>query len=98
MKPIPFKEANTRLTGVDSPTWDVSPGYVSAPVLEIESPHGDIVSCWHLSFVERLRLLLTGKVWVCLRSYNKPLPPHYLTTKKAELISLVPVDTKAKLN
>lgn len=36
---------------------------------------GKVTSCWRLSFFERLKVLFTGKIWVRMLSFNKPLSP-----------------------
>ena len=79
MKPIKFKEQNCTYAENQSE-------YLPLPALKVESKEGQIISCWKLSIIERLRLLITGKLWVCLLAFNKPLTPSYFTTKKSELI------------
>jgi hypothetical protein len=80
MKPIKFPEVNVTYA-------ENQPEYQPLPVFKVDSPQGDVVSCWQLSFRERVRLLFTGKLWVCLLTFNKPLTPSYFTTKKSELIT-----------
>jgi len=79
MKPIKFKEQNVIYA-------ENQPEYLPLPALKVKSDKGEIISCWQLSFIERLRLLFTGKLWVCLLSFNKPLTPSFFTTQKSELI------------
>lgn len=80
MKPINFKEANV-VFAKDQPEYQPLPAY------RIDSPKGEVVSCWKLSFRERLRLLFTGKLWIQLLSFNQALTPQYPTTIKSEVIS-----------
>jgi len=79
MKPIEFKEYNKVYAKDQS-------DYLPIPVFESSEPSGEIISCWKLSFVERLRLLFTGKIWVCLLMFHKPLTPSFLTTKKSDVL------------
>jgi hypothetical protein len=79
MKPIEFKEQNVVFAKDQKE-------YIPLPAFKNDSPQGEVVSCWKLSFVERLRLLLTGKLWVCLLSFNNPLTPSFFTTKKSEVL------------
>jgi hypothetical protein len=37
-----------------------------------------------MSFKERLKVLLTGKIWVYEASFNKPLTPIFLSTNNKE--------------
>jgi hypothetical protein len=80
MKPVYFKEHNV-VFAKDQPE------YQPLPALRYDSPKGEVVSCWKLSFTERLKMLFTGKLWVCLLSFNNPLTPSYFTVHKKELIS-----------
>jgi hypothetical protein len=48
---------------------------------------GQVVSCWQLSFRERLRILFTGKLWVMLATFHKPLTPSIFTTKKSDVLT-----------
>ena len=79
MSPIKFKEQNVVYA-------ENQPEYLPLPAFKNESPQGEVISCWQLSFIERMRILFTGKLWVCLLSFNKPLTPSFFTTKKSELL------------
>lgn len=78
MKPIEFKEQNI-IFAKDQPE------YKPLPAHKVSSPRGEVISCWKLSLTERIRLLITGRLWVSLLSFNKPLTPSYFTTKKSDL-------------
>jgi hypothetical protein len=77
MEPIEFKEQNI-VFAKDQPP------YLPLPVFKDD--YGQVVTCWNLSFKERLKVMLTGKVWLCLSTFNKPLTPVFMTTKKAEVL------------
>lgn len=77
MKPVKFKEQNVIYA-------EDQPEYEPLPVLKIEGDEGQIVSCWKLSFIEKIKILFTGRVWVSLLSFNKPLTPSFLSTKKSD--------------
>lgn len=77
MKPVKFKE-QTCIYAKDQDE------YGNLPVRKYED--GRCVSCWKLSFWERIRILFIGKIWLSLHSFNKPLTPSFMTTKKKELI------------
>lgn len=81
MKPIEFKEQNV-VFAKDQPE------YQSLPAFRNINPNGmgEVISCWKLSFRERLRLLFTGKLWVSLCMFGKPLTPSYFTTKKSDVL------------
>lgn len=46
---------------------------------------GKVTSCWGLSFKERIKALLSGKIWLQILTFNKPLQPVNMTTDKPEL-------------
>jgi hypothetical protein len=79
MKPIKFPEHNVVFA-------KNQPQYQPLPVLKYSSPEGDVVSCWALSWKERFRILFSGRIWLCLMTFNDPLQPIYMTTKKAEVV------------
>lgn len=85
MKPIEFKHQNV-IFAKDQPE------YLPLPALRIDSPQGEVISCWQMSFKERMKVLLTGKVWLSLMSFNKPLTPSYMSINRKEVFS-VPDDT-----
>ena len=65
--------------------WNVvyakdQPGYLPLPAFRTEE--GEVVSCWGLSFVERVKVLLTGRVWLSVLTFNKPLQPLLMTVDK----------------
>lgn len=68
MKPINFNESNTVY---------VADGCGDLPVYKDES---QIASCWKLSFKERIKALLYGRVWLCVLGKNQP--PVWLECSK----------------
>lgn len=80
MKPIEFKEQNV-VYAKDQPE------YLPLPAHKVDSPQGEVISCWKLSFTERIRILFSGILWVSLLSFNKPLTPSFFTTKKSDLFT-----------
>ena len=81
MKPIKFKHQNIIFA-------ENQPEYQPLPALKINSEQGEVISCWGLSIKERLIILFTGRVWVSLMSFNKPLIPSYLSVKRKDVYSI----------
>lgn len=79
MKPIEFKEQNI-VFAKDQPE------YQPLPAFKNESDQGEVISCWELTFKERIKILFTGKLWVCLLSFNRPLTPSYFTVNKEDVL------------
>lgn len=80
MKPVEFTEQNV-VFAKDQPE------YQPLPAFRNDSVQGEVVSCWQLSFSERLRILITGKLWVSLMTFNKPLTPSFFSTKKSDVLT-----------
>ncbi len=46
---------------------------------------GRIAFCWQLSWRERLAVLLRGKVWHQVLTFNQPLQPQLLSVEKPNM-------------
>lgn len=65
MKPVSFPESNF-VAGRDQSYRDL-PAWTDNRV---------VISCWGLTFGERLRLLFSGKLWIALLTFGKPVQPQ----------------------
>jgi hypothetical protein len=79
MKPKQFPEVNVTFA-------KDQPEYMPLPAFKNDSPQGEVITCWSLSFRERLRILFKGEVWVSMLTFNKPLTPNFITTKKSDVL------------
>jgi len=77
MKPIKFKECNVNFA-------ENQDEYNTLPAFRNEK--GEVITCWNLTFRERLRVLFKGNIWLCLLSFNQPLTPSFMTTKKSDVL------------
>lgn len=77
MNPIKFKEQNIIFAEHQDNYWPL-------PALVKKDNYGTVMTCWKMSFKERLKVLLTGKIWVYEASFNKPLTPIFLSTNNKE--------------
>lgn len=66
MEPIEFEGSNV-IIDKDQPQYLPLPAKVSED--------GMVTSCWKLSMPERLALLLTGKLYLHVLTFNRPLQP-----------------------
>ena len=73
MKIIKFKECN--ITYAEN-----QPEYLSLPAHK--SDDGEVTSCWGLSFFERLRVAVTGRIYLSVLTFNQPLQPLKMLIKK----------------
>ena len=69
MKPIKFKEANITFAKDQSE-------YIPLPAYKRED--GTVISCWQLNWKERFKLLINGRIWLRMLTFNKPLQPQRL--------------------
>jgi len=49
------------------------PEYNPLPCLRMSDPHGQVVSCWQMTWRERLQCLVGGRVWLSVLTFGKPL-------------------------
>ncbi len=76
MQPIKFFGYNVEFAK-DQPQYFTLPGY-RCP----NDMRGQVVFCWQLSWRERLSVLLFGKLWHSVLTFNNPLQPMKLQTEK----------------
>ena len=57
--------------------------YLKLPAHKTEE--GIVTSCWVFSFTERIKLLFTGRVYVRMLTFNKPLQPLVVTVHKPDM-------------
>ena len=88
MKPIDFEHRNIIFA-------ENQPEYMALPALKLDTKGGEVISCWEMSFKERLKVLFTGKVWMSLMMSGKPLTPSFLSVNRKEVYS-IPSDKKIK--
>ena len=70
MKPITFEDCNTTFAK-DQPAYFPLPAWKKK-----DDEKGTIVCCWQATFIERLRILFTGKLYLSMLTFNKPLTPN----------------------
>lgn len=79
MKPIKFKE-QTNIIAKNQKEYQPLPAMIRKD--------GAVISCWSLSFKERVKVLFTGKVWMALMMFGEPTTPSLLTVTKTDLIEI----------
>ena len=65
MKPVDFKESNYTFT---APADDPSVGD-----LHVHRSEGFLISCWELSWQDRLSALFFGRLWLHIRARKHPV-------------------------
>ena len=75
MKLIEFPE-QTVVIAKDQPEYMPLPAHKSE-----DDPEGRVICCWKLSLYERVQVLLFGKIWHHILTFNNPLQPQLLDIK-----------------
>ena len=73
--PVDFKESNFVWKG-----WPEAEGREKVLDLPAYRGEGQTISYWGLSWIERVRVLLSGRVW--LHVIGEVHPPVYINTEK----------------
>jgi len=73
MKVLKFKECNCTYA-------KDQPEYLQLPAFKAED--GEIVTCWRVSIKECIKILFTGRIWLNILTFNKPLQPLKMTCSK----------------
>lgn len=61
--------------------------YLPLPAHKVGDEKGEVIFCMQLSFKERFKLLITGKLWCSLLTFNKPLTPSFFTVNKKDVLA-----------
>jgi DNA recombination-dependent growth factor C len=67
MKPVDFEQTNAVL-------GKYQPQYQALPVHRTHD--GEVISCWSLTWRERLAVLFTGRLWLRQLTFRDPLQPQ----------------------
>ena len=76
MIPMEFEQSNV-VYAKDQPEYLPLPAH--------RSEEGCVSTCWRLSWKERLNLLLHGRLFLSVLTFNKPLQPLKLGTSFEEV-------------
>lgn len=68
MQPVDFPEQN-RVWAKDQPEYRPLPAYTDDQ---------QTIACWQMTWRERVTVLLTGRIWVRLMNFGRPLTPSLL--------------------
>lgn len=90
MKPVEFDE-QTIVIAKDQPQ------YQPLPAFQHFDRSGRITFCWSLTWRERLKLLVTGKLWHQVLTFDQALQPQLLLVAKPEMVQGEKYDPAARL-
>lgn len=70
MEPIDFEESNVVFAKDQTE-------YLPLPAHQrFLDTSGKVTSCWRLSWRERFKVLVTGRLWAVVLTFNQPLQPQ----------------------
>ena len=72
MQPVEFKGSNVVIA-------KDQPEYLPLPALVIDDR---TISCWHLTWWERLKVLASGRLWLSQLNFGRPLQPQLPTLER----------------
>lgn len=73
MKPIRFEEVNV-IFAKGQPEYLPLPAY-RPNVPRSEDPKGEVIVCLKMGIRERMKVLVTGRVWLKMLTFHLPLQP-----------------------
>lgn len=73
MEPINFPQQNTTFA-------KNQPEYLPLPAFRSEDGQ-EVTACWGMSWRERIRVLFTGRIYVTLLTFGRPLTPSRVSTE-----------------
>ena len=73
MRVIKFKECNTTFA-------ENQPEYYPLPAHKADD--GRVTSCWSLSFRERIKVALTGRIYLQVLTFNRKIQPLKMLVNK----------------
>ncbi len=80
MKAVDFPESNQNIA-------EKQDEYITLPAYRDKNdPNGYLITCWKASFKERLLFLFTGKMYLSIMTFNKPLQPLIMSVDKWSLL------------
>ena len=79
MNPVKFKEQNCTFAENQEP-------YLPLPAFKHDDDWKCVSSCWGMNFLERMKVVFTGKIWVSMPTFGKPLTPVKVSTDKPQLV------------
>jgi hypothetical protein len=66
MNPVKFKGQNVVFA-------ENQPEYKPLPAFK--NKDGEVVTCWKMTLSERIKFLLSGKMYIYIQTFNQPLQP-----------------------
>lgn len=69
MKPIEFPEKNIVFA-------ENQKDYLPLPAFRADDENGTVVTCWELTWQERIKIFFTGKLWWTQLTFGKKLQPQ----------------------
>ena len=81
MKPVKFKECNAAYA-------ENQKQYIPLPAYKDNNyKEGFVISCWKANIIERIIFLFTGKIWLCIMTFNNPLQPCRISIKRSDFFN-----------
>lgn len=83
MKPVSFPETNILFA-------KGQPQYLQLPAFR--DYEGMVITCWQMTWKERIRALVTGRLWLSQLTFNTPLQPQRPSLERPFLRTSTPIE------
>lgn len=80
LMPVDFPE-RTHEVAKDQPEYRTLPAH-----LVPNDEQGEMITCWQLSWRDRLKILFTGKLWASIWTFNRAVSPMYFSVYKSDVL------------
>lgn len=71
------------------------PEYIPLPTRRTSD--GEVVTCWKLNWLARVKMAVSGKLWLTLLTFNNPLQPVRLGVDKPKYMLAVAATAESNL-
>lgn len=88
MTSVDFKDSNVKFA-------EEQDNYITLPALRLNDQNDTIITCWRLSWHERIKCLFTGRIWMSEMNFNRALTPRYFSLNRKDVYSR-PTDKERK--
>lgn len=62
------------------------PEYRPLPALMVEDSTGTMITCWHFTLRDRLKVLFGGKLWCSVWTFDTAISPLYFSVDKRDVL------------
>lgn len=86
-----FENSNTKMKPVDFPGTNAifgkdQPQYLPLPAMRLYDEHDTLITCWELSVDEIDAVTKSGRIYISMLNFGRPLTPLRVMAELSDLI------------